>query len=63
VTIKIFDMLGKEISVLFDEVVETGIYEKVWNASGNASGIYIARVEQFVNGSIKSQSIKLVLIK
>ncbi len=63
VMMKIFDMLGKEKSVLFDETVEPGIYERRWDASENASGVYIARIEQFINGSIKSRAIKLVLIK
>jgi hypothetical protein len=60
---KIFDMLGNEISVLVDVVAEAGIYEAVWNASGNASGIYIVKVEQFISGSTRSQTIKLALVK
>ncbi len=40
VTLKIYDVLGKEISVLQNGMVNTGRYEVQWNGSGLTSGVY-----------------------
>ncbi|HJY64115.1 MAG TPA: T9SS type A sorting domain-containing protein, partial [Ignavibacteria bacterium] len=41
VTVKIYDLLGREIVVLIDNKFKTaGIYELEWNASEFTSGIY-----------------------
>jgi hypothetical protein len=40
VTIKVFDVLGKEVSTLVNEVKQAGIYEVTLNGKGLASGIY-----------------------
>ena len=41
VIIKIYDILGSEIITLVNEEMERGWYEKVFEASGYASGMYI----------------------
>jgi len=45
-TLKIYDILGREVAVLFDEVVNPGNYKIVFNASsvGISSGIYFYRL-------------------
>jgi hypothetical protein len=44
VTLKIYDILGKEIAQLVDEKQSPGNYEVRWDASGNPSGIYFYRL-------------------
>jgi hypothetical protein len=36
----IYDILGREISVLVNSILSPGTYEVVWNASGFSSGVY-----------------------
>ena len=59
VSVKIFDMLGREVAVLLDEPVSVGRYTLRWNASHLASGVYYARLEA---GSVV-QTRKLMLVK
>jgi len=40
VTLKIFNLLGKEIETLVDEQLDQGFYERQWNAKDFPSGIY-----------------------
>jgi hypothetical protein len=40
VTLKIYDMLGKEIASLVNEELPPGAYSRTWNASGISSGVY-----------------------
>ncbi len=50
VTIKVYDVLGKEVTTLVDEELNSGTYQKQWNASGLSSGIYFyqLRTNEFV---------------
>ena len=59
VVIKIFDVLGSEIQTLVNEEMESGWYEKVFSASGYASGMYIYRMQAGDYISTK----KMLLIK
>jgi photosystem II stability/assembly factor-like uncharacterized protein len=45
VSLKIFNPLGEEIELLFDETKEAGTYEAVWNAQGLPSGIYFYKMK------------------
>ena len=45
VQIKIYDILGSELVTLVNEEMEMGWYEKVFNASGYSSGMYIYRMQ------------------
>jgi len=45
VIIKIYDILGKEITTLVNEKHSPGIYEVDWNALNCSSGIYFYRLE------------------
>jgi gluconolactonase len=45
VSLKIFDMLGREMATLVHERKEPEMYSVQWNASGFASGIYLCRLE------------------
>lgn len=48
VTIKVYDILGKEVSTLVDKFTNAGEYEVEFNASNLASGIYFY---QMLSGS------------
>ena len=45
VTIKVYDMLGKEITTLVEEYGEAGRYEVEFDATGLPSGMYLYRIQ------------------
>jgi CubicO group peptidase (beta-lactamase class C family) len=45
VTLKVYDVLGKEVSTLLNEELNPGIYNKNWDASNLSSGIYFYRLQ------------------
>jgi hypothetical protein len=45
VTLKIFDLLGREVAVLVNEKKDAGNYSVRWNASGFATGMYLVRIQ------------------
>ncbi|MBX2992055.1 MAG: T9SS type A sorting domain-containing protein [Bacteroidetes bacterium] len=59
VSLKVFDVLGREVATLVNEVKAPGIYGVTWNASGFPSGVYLYQLR---SGSLV-QTKKLVLIK
>ena len=59
VTLKVYDLLGREVAVLVDERKGPGVYDVEWNASRFASGIYFVRLEAGTFSGIR----KLVMIK
>ncbi len=44
VTIKVFDVLGREIAILVNQQLNAGTYEVNWNASTSPSGVYFYRL-------------------
>jgi hypothetical protein len=40
VTLKIFDVTGKEVTTVINEELRPGEYKTEWNATGFSSGIY-----------------------
>jgi len=59
ITLKIFDILGKEISVPVSEILTPGEYEVSWDASGYPSGVYFC----VLSSGSRSTSLKIMLIK
>lgn len=59
VRLSVFDMLGREVSVLVDERKEAGVHEARFDGSGLASGVYLYRMQsgEFV------QTKQLVLVR
>jgi hypothetical protein len=59
VRLVVYDLLGREVATLVNEVKEPGKYTAVWNAGALASGLYICRMTsgQFV------QSTRMILQK
>jgi len=58
-TLKVYDMLGREIATLVNEDKAPGNYEVIFNAGGLASGMYIYRIQ---SGNFV-ESKKLILLK
>ncbi len=59
VSLKIFDILGKELKTLINEQKTIGKYEVTFDASNLASGVYIYRIQ--VNDYVSSK--KMMLLK
>jgi glycosidase len=59
VTLKIYDLLGREIKTLVDEYQQSGAYETSFNAANLASGIYFYQIK--ANNFIATK--KMLLIK
>ncbi|MGH2569266.1 MAG: T9SS type A sorting domain-containing protein, partial [Bacteroidota bacterium] len=59
VSLKIYDLLGREVAVLVNEEKQPGAYSVVWNAGAMPSGVYFSRLES--NG--KSLIRKLLLVR
>ena len=59
VTLKIFDLLGKEVASIVSETLSAGSYSRQWNASGLPSGVYFYRLQA---GSF-TESRKLIVLK
>jgi hypothetical protein len=59
VSLKIYDLMGREVSEILSEELPAGHHEKVWDASGLSSGIYFYRLQA---GSY-SETKKLNLLK
>jgi len=59
VSVRIYDITGKEIAVLVNENKQPGSYEVVWNAESYPSGVYFYRL----SAGEFSEEKKMVLIK
>lgn len=60
VRIAVYDLLGREVAILVDEVFEAGSYEVAWaEASALAAGVYLV---QFEAGST-SRTQRLTLVR
>lgn len=59
VSLKIFDILGQEVSTLVNEEKGAGMYDAIFNASELTSGVYIYTLQ--LNGY--SQSRKMILLR
>jgi len=59
VTLKIFDVMGREVATVVSEEMPAGTYARHWNASNFSSGIYFYRLQ---TGSV-SITKKLILLR
>jgi subtilisin-like proprotein convertase family protein len=59
VTLKVYDILGKEVAVLVNELKQPGLHSVDFNASRLASGIYFYRINAGEFTSVK----RMILIK
>ncbi len=64
VTLKIYDILGNEITTLINTIENAGYYKTRFDGSQYSSGIYFARlIFQAKEGKIYNQSIKMLMSK
>jgi len=59
VSVKVYDVLGREVATLVNDELSPGSYSVEWNAVGFASGVYFYRLE--AAGFVETK--KLLLIK
>ncbi len=59
VTLKIYDVLGKEVVTLTNEELSAGKHTKQWNADGFSSGIYVYKLQAGIYSTVK----KMLLLK
>ncbi len=59
VTLKVYDILGKEVSTIINKELEAGFYKYQWNAERLPSGIYFCRLNAGNYNEVK----KLIMIK
>jgi len=60
ILLKVYDVLGKEVAILIDQIENPGSYKIEWDASNYSSGIYLYSL--IVNNKIIDTK-KLILIK
>jgi hypothetical protein len=44
VTIKVFDLLGRELTAIVNEQLKPGTYEVEWDGTNYPSGVYFYRI-------------------
>ncbi len=64
VTLKVYDMLGRELTTMEDARRAAGVYSRVFNGSGYPSGAYLCRIEvSDEKGKQYSMTRKILLLK
>jgi hypothetical protein len=58
VSLRVFDLLGREVATLVNELKQPGTYAVQWDASGVASGVYLYRLRS--EGFIQTRRLLLV---
>ena len=59
VTLKVYDILGREVSTIVSEELSAGAYSRQWNAAKMSSGIYFYRLQ---TGTF-TQTKKMIVLK
>jgi hypothetical protein len=59
VSLKVFDVIGREVAIIVSEELSAGNYSRQWNATNLSSGIYFYRLQ---SGSY-IETKKLVLLR
>ena len=59
VTLKVYDIIGREVATLVNETKDAGSYQVTFNANKLASGVYFYRLQSGNYSSVK----KLVLLR
>ena len=59
VSLKVFDLLGREVATIVSEEMSAGSYSRTWNAVNMPSGVYFYRLQ---SGSF-NETKKLVLLR
>ena len=59
VSLKVFDILGKEVATIVNKELPAGVYKYKWDATGMASGVYLYKLQA---GSFVETK-KMILLK
>ena len=59
VTLKVYDLLGREMATIVNEELQPGTYNMTWNASSMPSGVYFYRLQAGIFTDMK----KMILMK
>jgi hypothetical protein len=59
VSLKVFDLIGREVAIIVSQELFAGTYTRQWNATNMSSGIYFYRLQA---GSF-TETKKLILMK
>jgi len=59
ISLKVYDLLGREVETLVNEVKAQGSYAATFNATNRPSGVYFCRLQAGTYSSTK----KLILLK
>jgi len=63
VSLKLYDMLGREVATLLDEERPAGFHDAKWIAANTASGVYFYRMEaQPLNGGEGFQGVRRLMV-
>lgn len=57
-SLRVYDVLGREVKTLLDDVVQSGTQTVLWNAEGMASGIYFVRLQ--AGGGVMTKKVAFV---
>lgn len=63
VTIKVYDMLGREITTLLDAVRKAGYYNSAFNVSALRKGFYLYRITLKTHDKVWTQTGKISVVK
>ncbi|NOS85662.1 MAG: T9SS type A sorting domain-containing protein [Ignavibacteria bacterium] len=63
VTLKVYDILGKEVYNIIDETKEAGYYSAQFDGSNLASGVYFYRIVAESETQKFSKTLKMILVK
>jgi hypothetical protein len=58
VILRVYDVLGREVTTLVNEVKQPGRYEVTWDGSGIASGVYFYRLQ--AGGFVTTKKLNLI---
>jgi hypothetical protein len=58
VTLKVYDVLGREVSTLVNERQEPGVHQVNWQAKGFATGVYFYRLQS--GGFVQTKKLTLI---
>ena len=63
VSLKVFDMTGREVATIVNEFKTAGYYVADFNASNFSTGVYMYRISADANGQSFTSEKRMVLIK
>jgi len=57
VTLRIFDVRGREVATLVDGLMDSGSHQITWNSAGAASGVYFYQIQSGEFQAVRKMSL------